>query len=50
MIARAEEEERKRLEKAERAKRERRCPGCDMKSYAEDSVPLGDMFYHKVST
>ena len=31
MIARAEEEERQRLEKADRAKRERRCPACDMK-------------------
>jgi hypothetical protein len=30
-IRRREEEERRRAEKAERAKRERRCPGCDMK-------------------
>lgn len=46
-IARAAAEEQKRLEKAERMKRERRCPGCDMKSYPEDSVPVGDLFYHK---
>ena len=30
-IRRREEEEKRRAEKAERAKRERRCPGCDMK-------------------
>ena len=30
-IKRKEEEEKRRLEKAERAKRERRCPTCDMK-------------------
>ena len=30
-IARREAEERARLEKAERAKRERRCPTCEMK-------------------
>ena len=30
-IKRREEEERKRLEKAERAKAERRCPTCEMK-------------------
>ena len=30
-IRRREEEEKKRLEKAERAKREKRCPTCEMK-------------------
>merc|ERR1719264_1451136 len=46
-IARREAEERARLEKAERAKRERRCPTCEMKSYPEDSVTVGDLHYHK---
>jgi len=46
-ILRREEEERKRLEKAERAKRERRCPGCDMKAYPEDSVQVSELNYHK---
>ena len=46
-IKRREEEERKRLEKLERQKNERRCPGCDMKAFPEDSVKLSDMFYHK---
>ena len=53
--------------KAERVKRERRCPAGDMKvggrqkrrkyendtfvlqCYSEDSVPVGDLFYHKVT-
>jgi len=47
-LLKAEEEERKRLEKAERAKRDRRCPGCDMKTYLEDGMMLGDgIYYHK---
>ena len=46
-IKRREEEERKRLEKLERQKNERRCPGCDMKAFPEDSVKLGDLYYHK---
>merc|ERR1719350_465661 len=46
-IMRKEEAERKKLEKAERAKREKRCPGCDMKAYPEDSVGVGELFYHK---
>jgi len=46
-IKRREEEERKRLEKLERQKNERRCPGCDMKAFPEDSVKLSDLFYHK---
>merc|ERR1711936_146641 len=46
-MKRKEEEERKRLEKAKRAKAERRCPTCDMKTYAEDSVQVSDVFYHK---
>ena len=36
-IRRKEEDEKKRLEKAERAKRERRCPTCDMKVHFLDS-------------
>ena len=47
-IKRKEEAERKRLEKAERQKNERRCPGCDMKAYPEDSVCVSDLHYHKV--
>ena len=46
-IKRREEEERKRLEKLERQKNERRCPRCDMKAFPEDSVKLGDLYYHK---
>ena len=46
-IKRREEEERKRLEKLERQKNERRCPGCDMKAFPEDSVQLSELFYHK---
>lgn len=46
-IKRREEEERKRLEKLERQKNERRCPACDMKAFPEDSVKLGDLYYHK---
>jgi len=46
-IRRREEEEKKRQERAERAKRERRCPGCDMKAYPEDSIQLSDFHYHK---
>lgn len=46
-IARKEREEKERLERAERAKREKRCPGCDMKAYAEDSVVVSDLIYHK---
>ena len=47
-IKRREEEERKKLEKLEKQKNERRCPGCDMKAFPEDSVKLGDLYYHKV--
>merc|ERR1711976_483517 len=47
-IRRREEEEKKRQEKAERAKREKRCPTCDMKSYPDDSVQVSDVFFHKV--
>merc|ERR1711936_1082924 len=43
-IKRREEEERKKLE---RQKNERRCPVCDMKAFPEDSVKLGDLYYHK---
>merc|ERR1711937_87363 len=39
-IKRREEEERKRLEKLERQKNERRCPGCDMKAFPEDNTPM----------
>merc|ERR1712050_542956 len=46
-IARREEEDRLRREKAERQKNERRCPECDMKAYPADSVKLGELFYHK---
>eukprot|EP00092_Neocalanus_flemingeri_P025527 GFUD01027675.1.p1 GENE.GFUD01027675.1~~GFUD01027675.1.p1 ORF type:complete len:214 (+),score=60.61 GFUD01027675.1:62-643(+) len=46
-LKRKEEEERKKLEKAKRAKAERRCPTCDMKTYAEDSIQVSDVFYHK---
>jgi len=46
-LLRAEEEERKMKERKERAKKERRCPGCDMRSYPIDSVQLGDIFFHK---
>ena len=46
-IKRKEEEERKRLERLERQKSERRCPGCDMKAYPEDSVCVSDLHYHK---
>eukprot|EP00092_Neocalanus_flemingeri_P025526 GFUD01027674.1.p1 GENE.GFUD01027674.1~~GFUD01027674.1.p1 ORF type:complete len:223 (+),score=68.70 GFUD01027674.1:62-670(+) len=46
-IKRREEEERKKKERAERQKSERRCPGCDMKAYPEDSVCLNDLHYHK---
>merc|ERR1711913_230480 len=48
-IKRREEEERKRLEKLERQKNERRCPGCDMKAFPEDSVKLSDLYYHRTS-
>ena len=47
-IQRAEEEERKKKEREERHKKERRCPGCDKKAYADDSVKVSDIFYHKV--
>jgi len=47
-IRRREEEEKRRLEKAERAKREKRCPTCEMKAYPEDSVLVSDMIFHKV--
>jgi len=47
-LMRREEEERKMLERAERRKQERRCPGCDKKAYPDDSVKLSDIFYHKV--
>ena len=47
-IRRREEEEKKRQEKAERAKRERRCPTCDMKAYPDDSVQVSDLFFHKI--
>ena len=48
MLKRKEEEEKKRLAKLERQKNERRCPGCDMKAFPEDSIKLGDLTYHKV--
>ena len=47
-IARREEAERQKLLKAERQKKERRCPDCDMRAYPEDSVKLGELHYHKV--
>ena len=46
-VMRREEEERKRLERAERQKKERRCPGCDKKAYPDDSVKVSDINYHK---
>ena len=46
-VKRKEEEEKKRLAKLERQKNERRCPGCDMKAFPEDSIKLGDHTYHK---
>ena len=36
------------LERAEKRKQERRCPGCDKKVYPDDSVQLTDTFFHKV--
>merc|ERR1712126_223501 len=47
-IRKKEEEEKRRLERAERAKRERRCPTCDMKAYPDDSVKVSDVHFHKV--
>jgi len=46
-LKRKEEEEKKRLEKLERQKHERRCPGCDMKAFPEDAIKLGDHQFHK---
>ena len=47
-IARREEEERQKLLKAERQKKERRCPACDNKTYPADCVKVSDVFFHKV--
>merc|ERR1711931_82683 len=46
-LRRMEEEEKKRLQKAKRAKEERRCPVCDLKTYVDDSIQISDVFYHK---
>ena len=47
-LRRKEEEERKKLERAERAKKENRCPTCDMKAYPDDSVRVSQYMFHKI--
>jgi len=47
-IRRREEEEKRKQERAEKAKRERRCPTCDMKAYPDDAVKVSELFFHKI--